>query len=459
MDEKKMKKTTILMVLYPIYSSFNSTFKLARALIEKGYNIIYCGSTGFEKYVLDNGFNYKVLEYNHKLNEELTKELKQQMEIHQKDNFLKKIRLRIRLNFENRMKVHEDLMSRFEEWLEQDPPGLALIDQLFIWRYSIPLLKLNIPLIGMNHALSYDFNAKIPPASSGIIPSGKPTIFSRMINILAWLKNRWLNYKFFIVSGITFFFGYGFSGRKVITDKKKVKQNGGKLRMSDSSLKLDIPEIFLFPREFDYPFAPQSTNSCYYGGYEIKRPEPQFNWDRLDEGLKLIYCSFGTESWAFNKKKRMDLFIAVMSAVERCPDYQLIVKMEEAEAVRFPRLPGNIFKARWVPQLDVLSKASLFITHGGASSIRESIMSGVPMIVFPFGRDQPGNASRVAYHQLGLKGDTRKTDSWKMGDLIDASINDATIQKSIKEMQKHFLNPQKDNLAIQFIEGFLSGKK
>lgn len=42
------------------------------------------------------------------------------------------------------------------------------------------------------------------------------------------------------------------------------------------------------------------------------------------------------------------------------------------------------------------------IGHGGLYSVKESLAFGVPMILCPLGKDNPGNAARVAYHGAGI---------------------------------------------------------
>ena len=54
----------------------------------------------------------------------------------------------------------------------------------------------------------------------------------------------------------------------------------------------------------------------------------------------------------------------------------------------------NILVSKWIPQYDLLadSRVKLFISHGGYSSIMESVYHAKPLIVFPIGLDQPLNA-------------------------------------------------------------------
>lgn len=64
-------------------------------------------------------------------------------------------------------------------------------------------------------------------------------------------------------------------------------------------------------------------------------------------------------------------------------------------------LTNSILIMSRVPQLDVLKRASLFITHAGQNSTSESIRYGVPMIFVPMGAEQPAVAYRVA-DELGF---------------------------------------------------------
>lgn len=45
--------------------------------------------------------------------------------------------------------------------------------------------------------------------------------------------------------------------------------------------------------------------------------------------------------------------------------------------------PANVVVKAWVPQLDVLRHASVFVSHGGMNSVSESLHNGVPLIVVP----------------------------------------------------------------------------
>jgi UDP:flavonoid glycosyltransferase YjiC (YdhE family) len=64
--------------------------------------------------------------------------------------------------------------------------------------------------------------------------------------------------------------------------------------------------------------------------------------------------------------------------------------------------PLNFIIRKSVPQLEVLKRASAFVTHGGANSMHESLSLKVPMCVIPIFGDQPLNAESIVSCGSGL---------------------------------------------------------
>jgi MGT family glycosyltransferase len=64
-------------------------------------------------------------------------------------------------------------------------------------------------------------------------------------------------------------------------------------------------------------------------------------------------------------------------------------------------IPENFIVRNFVPQLDILQRTALFISHGGMNSANEGLYYGVPLIVIPQSIDQPWVARRVAQLKAG----------------------------------------------------------
>ena len=139
---------------------------------------------------------------------------------------------------------------------------------------------------------------------------------------------------------------------------------------------------------------------------------PLIDFKRQDKSSnkKLIYCSFGT---LFNKN--VEAYLTVLNGVSQLSEesngdtrikllmstgnesYDKIQEIVKSSSSSFKKkLISSILIMSRVPQLDVLKRASLFITHAGQNSTSESIRYGVPIIFVPMGAEQPAVAYRVA---------------------------------------------------------------
>ncbi|KAB5545735.1 hypothetical protein GE09DRAFT_1224689 [Coniochaeta sp. 2T2.1] len=74
----------------------------------------------------------------------------------------------------------------------------------------------------------------------------------------------------------------------------------------------------------------------------------------------------------------------------------------------------------FAPQRAVLAhpKTALFVTHGGGSSVNESLFHGTPMLCHPFFFDQPLNGLRIQEAGVGL---TMDRDSFSTSEIVEKS--------------------------------------
>lgn len=70
------------------------------------------------------------------------------------------------------------------------------------------------------------------------------------------------------------------------------------------------------------------------------------------------------------------------------------------DAAAFGALPDNIRIERFVPHEALMPTLRAVVTHGGWGIVGRALRHGVPLVIVPFGADQPINAERC--QQLGL---------------------------------------------------------
>ncbi len=117
----------------------------------------------------------------------------------------------------------------------------------------------------------------------------------------------------------------------------------------------------------------------------------------LGQDRPLAYCSFGSNSGVWESMgPQLDRLRQVARAM---PAWDFVVAA--AERWRRDQEPGNLTWLSFAPQVELLRRATIFVTHGGMSSVREGRRLGVPMLVLPQAYDQFGNAARVEALELG----------------------------------------------------------
>ncbi|WP_165252337.1 glycosyltransferase [Paludisphaera soli] len=166
-------------------------------------------------------------------------------------------------------------------------------------------------------------------------------------------------------------------------------------RLADTwSSRLQIsqqPEAFEFPRSklpASVRFVGPLRLPCGY-------PPVDFPWDRLD-GRPLIYASLGT--------LQNRIAAAFRTIAEACVglDVQLVISTGHGVAPEaLGDLPGRPVVVSYAPQLELLGRAALAVTHAGLNTVLDALSVGVPMVAVPVTNEQPGTAARVAWVGAG----------------------------------------------------------
>ena len=151
------------------------------------------------------------------------------------------------------------------------------------------------------------------------------------------------------------------------------------------------PPSFEFPRQelpdYFHFVGPLVNNSA--------RSQIPFPWDKLSD-KPLIYASLGTI-----QNKIFSVFIQIAYACLGL-DVQLVISLGGAsEPEELGYVPGSPIVVKAAPQLALLDRASLCITHAGMNTTLESLSNGVPMVAIPITNDQPAVAARIAYTKTG----------------------------------------------------------
>lgn len=151
------------------------------------------------------------------------------------------------------------------------------------------------------------------------------------------------------------------------------------------------------PAEFEFPRANLPPHFHFTGPYHssIGRENVSFPWNKLT-GQPLVYASLGT--------LQNQLFSVFETIAAACVGFnvQLVITLGGGMSLEaISTLPGAPLVVSYAPQLELLKRATLTITHAGLNTALESLTHGVPMIAIPIANDQPGVAVRIVWSGVG----------------------------------------------------------
>jgi MGT family glycosyltransferase len=131
------------------------------------------------------------------------------------------------------------------------------------------------------------------------------------------------------------------------------------------------------------------------GASAVRGDEAPFSgWQRIDPKRPLVFVSFGTIF--YNRPELLRQVLAATSGL----GVQVVASVGDI-GDQLAGVGDHVILAPYVPQREMLERASVFVTHGGYNSVAESIRAGKPMLVIPLAIDQPMSAHYVARAGFG----------------------------------------------------------
>jgi MGT family glycosyltransferase len=140
-------------------------------------------------------------------------------------------------------------------------------------------------------------------------------------------------------------------------------------------------------------------------------------------------------------------------------DWLVVASTGRTDPATLRPLPSNVIARPHLPQLAVLERASVFVTHGGMNSAMEGLWYGVPLVVVPQHADQHLVAERVTARGLGLALDGDKLTGEAVREAVDAVIADQRIATNVAEMQTEMQAAGGAPRAADAVERFAIGMR
>jgi zeaxanthin glucosyltransferase len=113
----------------------------------------------------------------------------------------------------------------------------------------------------------------------------------------------------------------------------------------------------------------------------------------------------------------------------------------------------------YAPQLELLQRASLTITHAGLNTTLESLSNGVPMVAIPITNDQPGVSARIAWTGTGKVIPLKKVTVENLREAIKQVLTNNAYRQNALKLQAAMQRSGGVKKAADIIEQVVSTDK
>jgi len=431
---------TIVFMPFHWASDLNPTFALARKLRNRGHHVHYLCIPDTEPRIRSQGFDFTPIFSRAFPEGTLAKQY--ESEAQGKRYGLAEFRDRFQGTCEL---LREGELDRAIRHLH---PDLLLTSSGTPW-VGIAAYKTGVPVISFCSTLISIEDSVIPPFSTELIP--KPAWPSHLRIWLEWKKLFWSRRR-------------RFRDWDISEDLKALARDCGyPLEKIDFRVetwpRLLLPELVFFPKELDFPRSRKPEGAFFIEALvDIERRDGDFPWDRIDDGKPLVYCTLGSVLPFKFPARAAGFFQMFIDAMAQRPELQGVVTVGNHLKPDEFNCPENVFIASVAPQVEVLKRASLMVSHGGVTGVKESAFMGVPMLLIPLSYDEFGNAARVVYHGLGARLRLKEVSVLELGRLIDRVLEDSSYSARAKIMSEKLSNLEQQSPGVAIIEDMLRHK-
>lgn len=227
------------------------------------------------------------------------------------------------------------------------------------------------------------------------------------------------------------------------------------LHSHPNQLYSQLAQLSQQPAELEFPRTTLPKYFHFTGPYHNStgRKSVPFPYEKLT-GQPLIYASMGTL-----QNRQQEIFQRIAEACVGL-DAQLVISLGGSGSPEsLPELPGSPLVVSYAPQLELLKKATLTITHAGMNTTLESLTNGVPMVAIPIANDQHGIAARIAWTGVGEFVPLSQLSVPKLRAAIQRVLTEDSYKKNASRLQEAIRRAGGVSRAADIIEQAVSTGK
>ena len=135
---------------------------------------------------------------------------------------------------------------------------------------------------------------------------------------------------------------------------------------------------------------------------------------------------------------------------------RVLVTLAPDHAAELGEVPDHVYLSDYVPHSTVLADSRLVVSHAGHGIVMKALYHGVPMVLVPWGRDQPGVAARA--EALGVATVIRRDEcnDASVTQAVRYILDDARYTERVCAISKRLQAEDAVNVACAELERFLT---
>jgi zeaxanthin glucosyltransferase len=215
-----------------------------------------------------------------------------------------------------------------------------------------------------------------------------------------------------------------------------------------------LAQVAQLPACLDFPRRHAPDHFHHTGPWHERKAagNDEFDWSWLD-GRPMIYASLGTLQTGLDH-----LYQIILDAVAPLP-VQLVLTLGRPDGSRPKRIPANAKVLGYGPQLALLNRASLVVTHAGLNTTLEALSQGLPLVALPITNDQPGIAARIRHAGVGEWLAIRKLTPKALRGVVERVHGETSYRRRARECAEKIGQSHGLQTAAQIVEDALLNRR
>ncbi|MGW4526668.1 macrolide family glycosyltransferase [Amycolatopsis sp. NPDC004378] len=159
---------------------------------------------------------------------------------------------------------------------------------------------------------------------------------------------------------------------------------------------------------------------------------------------------------SFGYHRQREFFASCLAAFAGSPWHVVMTIGRLVRPSELGPVASNFELHPWVPQLDVLRRASGFVSHAGMGSTMEALAMGVPSVVVPRTLEQEIVAGRLTELGLGVRVDPAAVTAESLRAAVTGLAADSAARERVTRMREHITDAGGAAAAADRVEARLT---